>query len=287
MSTDQEVTIPIDDSLTQSACNHSVGFLKFGRDGRFETAEPAGTGTFAKTGKIYGILTAGHVLVKKIREKGATGLGEKGAVGLVRFPSVVPPLQNFRLDLDHTERTVMWNENDGHAPDLAFLKIPEIDARKLEAAGAVFYNLDLVREFAVSNPEHRMSKGHAVVGVVGEWTEESSGSPTEGRKVDVGGLFGAAKNLREFKENNTDLVEVEIDHAAGPKIPKSYGGVSGGGLWELHIESDKQGKLVKVNKRLLGVPFRESDDRRHITSNAAPSIDAITKQIAVTWPDGS
>jgi len=52
----------------------------------------------------------------------------------------------------------------------------------------------------------------------------------EGKKIDVGGLFGAAKGLREFKESNADLIEVEIDHAAGPKIPKSYDGVSHGML---------------------------------------------------------
>jgi hypothetical protein len=54
----------------------------------------------------------------------------------------------------------------------------------------------------------------------------------------------------------------------GPKIPKSYGGISGGGLWELHVELDKELKPVEVNKRLHGVAFRQSDDHRRITSNA-------------------
>jgi hypothetical protein len=75
-----------------------------------------------------------------------------------------------------------------------------------------------------------MSKCYVVVGVVGEWTEEASGLLPSGRKIDIGGLFGAAKNSRKFKEGNTYLIEVEIDHAAGPKIPRSYGGVSGGAL---------------------------------------------------------
>jgi hypothetical protein len=271
----QELKITIDDSFTQSVCDYSVGFLRFGREGKIETATPAGTGTFAKVGKVYGILTAGHVLQP---------MGTQEVVGLVRFPSVQPPLQNCRLDLDHTERMVMWNGRECDAPDIAFLKIPAIDGRNLEAAGAVFYNLELARDFSASQPEHLMSKCYVVVGVVGEWTEETSGALTAGRKIDIGGLFGTAKNLREFKESNTDLVEVEIDHAAGPKIPKSYGGISGGALWELHVELDKELKTVRVNKRLHGVAFRQSVDRRRITSNAAPSIDAITKQIAAKWP---
>jgi hypothetical protein len=278
MTAGQEVKITIDDSFTDSVCNYCVGFLRFRTEGKIEIAEPAGTGTFAKLGKVYGILTAGHVLKP---------MGTKEVIGLVRFPSIHPPLQNFRLDLDHTERLVTWNGKDGDAPDIAFLKIPEMVGRNLEAAGAVFYNLGLAREFATTKPEHRMSKCYAVVGVVGEWTEEGPASLTKGKKIDVGALFGAAKGLREFKEGNTDLVEVEIDHAAGPKIPKSYGGISGGGLWELHVELDKQLKPVEVNKRLHGIAFRQSGDYRHITSNAAPSIDAVTKQVAVNWPPGN
>ena len=58
----QEVKFALDDSFTQPVCDHSVGFLRFTRIDGIEFAEPAGTGIFAKLGKTYGILTAGHVL---------------------------------------------------------------------------------------------------------------------------------------------------------------------------------------------------------------------------------
>src|SRR5713226_5255307 len=111
----------------------------------------------------------------------------------------------------------------GEAPDIAFLKIPELDAKRLEAQGSIFYNLGRERNFALSKPNHRTSKAYAVVGVVGEWTEEDS--QAKGKKIIVGGLFGAAKISKVFKENDADLVEVAIDYSAGPKIPKSYEGV--------------------------------------------------------------
>ena len=272
-----EEKVAISASYTQSVCDYSVGFLRFKMVGKIETATPAGTDTFVKLGKVYGILTAGHVVQP---------MGQQEVVGLVRFPSVQPPLQNFRLNLDHTELEVDWNGKDCDAPDIAFLKIPEIDGRTLEAVGAVFYNLSLARQFTLSTPENRMSKCYAVVGIVGEWTEQNPALFKRGIKVDIGGLFGATKDLREFKENNTDLVEVEIDYAQGPKIPKSHGGVSGGALWELHVELDKLLKPVKLNKRLHGVAFRQSSDHRRITSNAATSIDAMAKRIAARWPDG-
>jgi hypothetical protein len=65
-------------------------------------------------------------------------MGTKEIVGLVRFPAVQPPLQNFRLNLDHTERIVLWNGEDCAPPDIAFLKIPEMDARDLEAREPYF-----------------------------------------------------------------------------------------------------------------------------------------------------
>jgi len=274
MAAGEPVNIKIDESFTGPVCDYSVGFLKVAEDGQIRI--PAGTGTFVQLGKTYGIITAGHVL-KEL---------QKGKIGLVRFPSVEPALQNYTLDLDHTEREVLWEGKEGEGPDIAFLKIPEIDAKNLLAKGSVFYNLDKERNFSLSNRDHHMAKAHAVVGVIGEWTEVGPAMQATGKKLIVGGVFGAAKSAREFRENETDLVEIAVDHATGPKVPKSYGGVSGGALWELHVELDKEKKkVVTVNKKLHGVAFRQSEDHSLIVSNAAPSIEALKKKIAERWPD--
>jgi hypothetical protein len=275
MNDTREVTIKLDDSYTGSVCDYSVGFLKIRKDERREIAVPAGTGTFVKFGGIYGILTAGHVLA---------GLDPQSTVGLVRFPSVQPPIQNRRLNLQLTERIVLWNGKECDAPDIAFLKIPQLDGRSLEAAGAVFYNLVLPRQFEPSKSDHNMSICHAVVGVVGEWTEEVPAQFATGIKVVIGGLFGAATDLRAFKEGDADLVEVKISH--GPRIPKSHGGVSGGALWELHVELDAGLKpVMPVNKRLRGVAFRQSADHIKVTSNDTSSIGAIIDRIRQKWPE--
>jgi hypothetical protein len=277
MNANEQVTIKIDDSFTGPVCDYGVGFLKFSREGKREVAEPMGTGTFVKLGKLYGILTAGHVLAK---------LGTDETVGLVRFPSILPALQNRRLNLGHTRRVTDWNGKECDAPDIAFVSIPEIDGRGLEATGAVFYNLGLARDFKPSSDGHRIVSCYALVGVVGEWTEEGAAAYTKGRKIEVGGLFGAAKTVRPFKEDEKDLVEVEISYETGPKVPKSYGGVSGGALWELHVEVDKALTIVKVNKKLHGVAFRQSGDRKRVTANATPLIQGfVENQIVKTWPE--
>jgi hypothetical protein len=278
-TTNQEVTIRIDDSFTGPVCDYSVGFLKFRRQGKLEVADPMGTGTFVKLGKLYGILTAGHVL---------QGFGPEEIVGLVRFPSIQPALQNRRLNLGHTKRVLDWNGKECDAPDIAFASLPEVDGRELEASGAIFYNLGLSRDFKLGATDHRMSTCYALVGVVGEWTEDGSATYTKGRKINIGGLFGTAKTVQPFKEDGNDLVKIEVSFETGPRVPKSYGGVSGGALWELHVELDKDVAVVKVNKKLHGVAFRQSGDRKRVTANAASVIEAFVKdKILTTWPEAS
>ncbi|SDT08153.1 hypothetical protein [Bradyrhizobium canariense] len=278
MSTvNREVTIKIDDSFTGPVCDYSVGFLKFRQQGKIEVADPMGSGTFVKLGKLYGILTAAHVL----RE-----FGLEETVGLVRFPSIRPALQNRRLNLGHTKRVLDWNGKDCDAPDIAFVSIPEVDGRELEAKGAIFYNLGLPRDFKIGTAGNRMSTCYALVGVVGEWTEDGVVAFIKGRKIDIGGLFGAAKTVRPFQEDGNDLVEIEVSFETGPRVPRSYGGVSGGALWELHVELDKDLVVVKVNKKLHGVAFRQSGDRKRVTANAASVVEAFVKdKVVAAWPE--
>jgi hypothetical protein len=114
--------------------------------------------------------------------------------------------------------------------------------------------------------------------------QEGPTDQKKGYKIEIGGLFGAIADLRNFKEGGAELIESEIDRDMSPRVPKSYGGVSGGALWELNVELDQYYKTVKVGKRLYGVAFRESEDRKRITSNGVPAIEVIIQKIREKWP---
>ncbi len=267
----QTVSITVDDTITDPVCDCCVGFLAFKRDAKREIGAPAGTGTFAKIGRQYGILTAAHVLEP---------LDLEATVGLVRF-SKLQREYNRRLDLSKTDREILWSKKEGQAPDIAFLMIADVDGWALEAEGAVFYNLDRPHEFRAGTGENRLARCHLLAGEVGEWVEDIAGKDGDSAKIEVGGLCGAVKNLRVLKEGETELVEVEIDHDAGLRSLKSYGGMSGGGLWELQVEVDRALKPVEIQKRLIGVAFRQSEDRQRITSNGAASIDQIKQRVEI------
>jgi hypothetical protein len=269
-----EITIKIDDSTSDKISYSAVGFLKF--ENNDQEATPAGTGIFARLGKISGIITAGHVLEH---------LPQTGRVGLVRFPGTDAQMQNFRVEMLYTDRIVLWSKVEGGAPDVGFLLLAETDALAIEARGAVFYNMGKHRDFAASSSNHQIAKTFAIVGVVAEWAEEVLITPKAKKKI-VGGLFGAAKVTREFKESHVDLVEIEINYSSSPRVPKSYEGVSGGALWELHAELDGT-KIVNVQKELYGVAFRQSKetDQHFIVSNGPSVIQTLKEAMCKKWPN--
>jgi len=268
-----EITIQIDDSTSDKVSYSAVGFLKL--ENNDQEATPAGTGVFARLGKISGIITAGHVLEH---------LPQTGKVGLVRFPGTDAQMQNFRVEMLYTDRIVLWSKVEGGAPDLGFLLLPEIDASAIEARGAVFYNMGKHRDFAATSSNHQMAETFAIVGVVAEWAEEVLVAPKAKKKI-VGGLFGAAKVTKEFKESNVDLVEIEINYSSSPRVPESYEGVSGGALWEIHVELEGA-KIVSVGKRLYGIAFRQSKetDHHYIILNGPSVIETLKGAICQKWP---
>ena len=78
---------------------------------------------------------------------------------MVRFPTTEPKLQNFRIEMLYTDRVVLWDGIDEHAPDLAFLLLPQRDAASLEAFGSVFYNLDRERNYCAKDAKNAMGEG--------------------------------------------------------------------------------------------------------------------------------
>jgi hypothetical protein len=184
--------------------------------------------------------------------------------------------------MGHTDREKLWDEIEGHAPDLGFLKVPDNVAATIEAQGRVFYNLEKPRDVTLTSPSHRMSESRTVVGLVDEWSDEESGARPKTKKKIVGGLLGAVKSTLEFEEDGAKLVEARIDYAASSRVPKSYKGVSGGALWKLHTELDGD-KVVGVQKKLEGIAFRQSPDNSLVICNGSPSIDTIVDRIRKKW----
>jgi hypothetical protein len=65
-------------------------------------------------------------------------------------------------------------------------------------------------------------------------------------------LYAVSILQRKYKRSGYDLRDLEVSYDSG--LPRSYGGMSGGGLWRVYLE--KVGKDVIVKERMLyGVAF--------------------------------
>jgi hypothetical protein len=73
--------------------------------------------------------------------------------------------------------------------------------------------------------------------------------------------FTIIEKLREHA--NYDLCDVGVDYSADDDLPKSFGGLSGGGLWYILVTEDKNtGKFGHDSPMFAGVVFYQEQARR-------------------------
>lgn len=262
-----------DRAVAQGLAHHTVGLVKMSEDG-LAASSLAGSGTLVSVGPMSGLLTAAHVV---------KCLGNKGQVGFVHFDGrgqVHKPV----IDLAVLERLTICGETFGpNGPDLAFLRLPLSTVATLQARSN-FLNLLAQGDTARCPEPPADTLMTAVVGVVGEWTENLRHKSFESIKRFT--LLAAGGRIASKREHNGhDLLDFERVLPKDQLVPSSYGGVSGGGLWRVYVCQSEQ----IIETRLLGFAFYQSplsEGSRLITCHGPRSvyghlIDAMTKK----WPE--
>jgi hypothetical protein len=129
----------------------------------------------------------------------------------------------------------------------------------------------------------------AILGIVGEWNRHAKPVrlSTRLKNFDLlfcGGLVSAKWQIGEF-----DLCTFAPSFEEGITPPRSYGGVSGGGLWRIYFEPD--GSNTVRERRLVGVAFYEfpdTDSTLRINCHGPRSIyDQLIKSVREKWPDAA
>jgi hypothetical protein len=237
----KEIGDAVSDAVIDTVRDFTVGFGLAG-----EKPAVKGTGVFVEYKGVHGILTAAHV------DQSLRAL--KRPVGLVRL-NRTHAHQSSVLDL-----TEVFTYASGADPwptgseDIAFIHIPS------HLVG------NIGRSFSALNADHNLTKDepepstdliqtHAVFGLVefftGATTRQNGVATTAMKAVLTPGILtkldGAVTTLECFAENIPDL-------------PKSFGGISGGGLWRVYVRKGEDGKYKAVHRRLIGIASREEND---------------------------
>lgn len=194
-----------------------------------------GTATcVAASAKAY-LLTAAHVW-RELR-------GERFALSLEADRFLVPIYKNL------VEPTVLGPAGPPEwGPDLALIKLPDIVAADIRQVKA-FYNLDK----RTPKPGKQAAYDEGLWAVIGAPAEQSIFGESEAvLKISI----FASVVVSACQRAGFDYVDLGFYHQGRSDLPRSYGGLSGSGLWRAPITRPVSGAVSWTGEaRLEGVAF--------------------------------
>lgn len=244
----EEITIgQLPDSLFEAVALHlaqySIGFLRIEQTPRGQDAILLGSGTLVTVGSTHAILTAHHVLQV---------LPKHGRIGLILSPT----LHQHTVDIQAlVYKEIARGTIDAEGPDLGAVILAPAIAPAI-AAKKTFYNLDACREQLLHTPPDLHDGAWFVHGFVDERTVEEPGR--DGFSLIKGFYsFSGAGGPDELPvpKGDHDYFAFPVSYDARSVSPNSFGGMSGGGLWQVTLLRDPQGDIRPKKSLLSGVVF--------------------------------
>jgi hypothetical protein len=178
-------------------------------------------------------------------------------IGLIRFVAGRP--QSGMLNLGATQ-TIILQSSDTFAEskevlDLAFTQLPFDAAFSIEAQ-SVFLNMEKNRAKMESEAPAEGKHVDAMLGLVAEFSQE----PVVEGKQFINPMCGVLHTGHICAQENGLLTVEAMDYNLN-ELPKSFGGMSGGGLWRIYfVEDEKEFKIIATV--LCGVASWQIDDRK-------------------------
>ena len=230
------------ESVTAHISDLTIGLSKIVGSQDSEDVQLLGSGTLVKAGGVHAILTAQHVL--KL-------LPTTGRLGLILSKST----RRDTIDVQGVSYLDLGRGTlDCEGPDLAVIVLSATIASTV-AARKSFYDLDKHRERALTNPPERQYGVWCNIGFIDEKTVEEPGRDgyTKIRGFCLYAGFGGPEDAPVYRDG-FDFISMPVTYSSSPGIPKSFGGMSGGGLWQIQLIKKESG--IEAGELLLsGVVF--------------------------------
>ncbi len=258
--------------------DYFIGFAKLSSAPDEPDAQLAGSGTLVVADGVHAILTADHVLEH---------LPRSGQIGLIQTTRFQPQAHRFTLSMDHAKPVRIGRgavESEG--PDLGLFILPPVEASRIPA-GKTFYNLRLHADAVFKSPPAKDVGLWILCGMADEWTTESTPERGYDRVKVFRGMYTEGQALRETQKDAFDYFDFAPNYIPG-QGPESFGGYSGGGLWQVVFRRGALGQL-RADRHLAGVAFYQSPQigkgrvvkchgRRSIYEVALRELERIAQQ---------
>lgn len=220
----------------------SIGFVGLRETRGAKDAVLLGSGTLVSIGEIRAVLTAHHVVSLLPRE---------GRLGLLLSPALHAHTVDTQglsyLEIDR-------GTTDSEGPDLGAVILGPSIAGAIEAK-KVFYSLDLPRDQMLKNPPHLRDGFWFINGFVDEDTEDHPGRDGYDRIKRFHSLSGAGGPEDAVLVGDHDIHDFPVSYTGRSVAPESFGGMSGGGLWQVPLKRNDGGEIVHKKPLLSGVVF--------------------------------
>jgi len=276
MDATESVTIARDllEKAASELADYSIGFVKLKETDSSMDGELGGSGTLVSINGRHAILTADHVL---------ENLPDSGDIGLILPTRFEAKLHRVTLDMALAQKIkIARGSVESEGPDLGVLLIPTPTVNTIKSNKS-FYNLS--KQYNQVSGNLPIDLGiWLLCGMAHEWTSDTTPEHGYQRVKIFRGICGAGIVSNERRDGGFDYLDFETKYDGAYEGPQSYGGFSGGGLWQLVVAKTQNGDLLIKENILSGVIFYQSaleDNRRTIICHGRQSVyraaDAITK----------
>jgi hypothetical protein len=128
-------------------------------------------------------------------------------------------------------------------------------------SGKVFYNLEMRRDLLLKTPPLLCDGVWFVNGFIAERTITVHGHERYSLIKGFQNLSGECSPEPAVIVGEHDYFAVPVSYGGRSVAPKSFGGMSGGGLWQVLLTRDENGNLRHKPPLLSGVVFYQECDR--------------------------
>lgn len=223
-------------------------------EGDASSFRPLGTGTLVRRQGRIGILTAYHCL-HSCSPQVSVGLSGRDTLTLMLRGGRIVMLRPEEI----FEHPLAVPLRDEYGPDLTFLEIAP--GSKLESILAISSVWPLDRD--QSELLNTFGSTGALLASIG-FPEVECYTKIHGNDIHRKAMHKTFINVIEDKslqsKDGWDYVDVTCDYAGTPDLPKSFRGLSGGGIWSMQLRKHKSDGHISIERSaLVGVTFYQGE----------------------------
>lgn len=224
---------------------YATGLIGVSGKSHRQTAELIGSGTFVKYENLYGILTAGHIIKKGLKNN-ISGFENLGL-------TIAPYAHHFAVPISELKFIEIYKQGR-RGPDIGVILLPSTCIGKIESLKS-FWNLSTNRDFALDNIIGFENFVAVLGGCPSEDAREVEPESGFGKSIRFGGIAGLTGIDRYDQRGNHDYFEVGAAYDTESSSPQEFNGMSGAGLWKATIEKLDDGTLINRDPFLAGMVY--------------------------------